>query len=86
MKGEIARLGAAAIISGCYNSQFFPTDPLCSRFMRAPASAANKFNIETVHDPYLNINQQLSKSVDFTLRYRQDLGRWGSLSLLGQMT
>ena len=48
---------------------------------------ANKFNIlDGSAIPYLNINQQLSKSLDFTLRYRQDLGRWGSLSLLGQMT
>ena len=39
-----------------------------------------------VQNPYLNINEQLSKSLDFTLRYRQDLGRWGRLSLLGQAT
>ncbi len=39
-----------------------------------------------MQNPYINISQQLSKSLDFTLRYRQDLGAWGSLSLLGQMT
>ena len=86
VKGQITQLGPTQHPLGCYTSDNFPTDPLCSLFTRAPAAAANKFNIETVHDPYLNINQQLSKSVDFTLRYRQDLGRWGSLSLLGQMT
>jgi len=86
VKGQITQLGPTNILLGCYTSDNFPTDPLCSLFTRAPSTAANKFNIETVHDPYLNINQQLSKSVDFTLRYRQDLGRWGSLSLLGQVT
>jgi len=86
VKGQITQLGPSNILLGCYTSDNFPTDPLCSLFTRAPATAANKFNIETVHDPYLNINEQLSKSVDFTLRYRQDLGRWGNLSLLGQVT
>ena len=86
VKGQITQLGAANIVSGCYTSDFFPTDPLCALFTRAPAGSAEEFKIETVVDPYFNINEQLSKSVDFTLRYRQDLGRWGTLSLLGQMT
>jgi iron complex outermembrane receptor protein len=86
VKNQITQLGAANILLGCYTSDSFPTDPLCSLFDRNPASSSAPFNITTVHDPYLNINQQLSKSLDFTMRYRQDLGRWGSLSLLGQAT
>ena len=86
VKGQITQLGPANILAGCYSSDQFPDDPLCSLFTRAPATDAEKFKIQTVSDPYLNINEQLSKSLDFTLRYRQDLGSWGNLSLLGQMT
>jgi iron complex outermembrane receptor protein len=86
VKGQITQLGPSNILLGCYTSDSFPDDPLCSLFTRAPATAANKFNIETVHDPYLNINQQRSKSIDFTTRFRQSLGNLGTLSLLGQMT
>ena len=86
VKGEITQLGGANILLGCYTSNSFPTDPLCSLFTRAPANSANKFNILTVQDPYLNINEQRSKSFDVTTRFRQGLGNWGTLSLLGQMT
>ena len=86
VKNEVTQLGERNILIGCYTSNSFPTDPLCSLFTRAPADAANKFNILTIQNPYLNINQQLNKSLDFTTRFRQDLGRYGSLSLLGQAT
>lgn len=86
VKNQITQLGATNIVVGCYTSDSFPDDPLCSLFTRAPANAPNKFNIETISDPYLNINQQHSKSLDFTTRFRQSLGNLGTLSLLGQMT
>jgi len=86
VKNQITQLGGANILTGCYTSDSFPDDPLCSLFTRAPEGAANEFNIETVQDPYLNINEQESKSIDFTTRFRQDLGNLGSLSFLGQAT
>ncbi|HVU31322.1 MAG TPA: TonB-dependent receptor [Sphingomicrobium sp.] len=86
VKNQITQLGATNILNGCYTSDSFPSDPLCSLFTRAPAGAPNEFNILTVQDPYLNINEQLSKSLDFTTRFRQKMGSWGTLSLLGQMT
>jgi iron complex outermembrane receptor protein len=39
-----------------------------------------------LQDPYLNIDTEHNKSLDFTMRYRQRLGSLGTLSLLGQMT
>ncbi|HSR00005.1 MAG TPA: TonB-dependent receptor [Sphingomicrobium sp.] len=86
VKNQITQLGAQNIINGCYTSNSFPNDPLCSLFTRAPAGAPNEFNILTVSDPYLNINEQLNRSLDFTTRFRQSFGSWGTLSLLGQMT
>ncbi len=84
VKNEITQLGASNILYQCYTSDSFPTDPLCSLFTRAPEGASNEFMIESVRNPYRNIARQHNKSLDFTARYRQDLGAWGSLSLLGQ--
>jgi len=83
---EISQLGAANILAGCYTSDTFPNDGLCSLFTRNPEGTSPEFSVTNVSDLYLNINQQQSKALDFTTRFRQDLGRWGTLSLLGQMT
>ena len=81
VKNEVTQLGAANILLGCYTSENFPDDPLCSLFTRG-----NNLSVVSVQDPYLNINSQENNSLDFTMRFRQDLGSWGSLSLLGQAT
>jgi iron complex outermembrane receptor protein len=86
VKNQITQLGAQNILLGCYTSDSFPDDPLCSLFTRAPTGAPNQFNVLTVQDPYLNINSQLNKSLDFTTRFRQRLGDLGTLSILGEMT
>ena len=86
MKNQITQLGAANILLGCYTSDSFPTIRSARCSPVHPPGAADEFNILTVHDPYLNINQQLNKSLDFTTRFSQNLGSWGTLSLLGQMT
>jgi iron complex outermembrane receptor protein len=81
VKDQITQLGAANIVRGCYTSENFPTDPLCNLFVRAPADASNEFSILTVNDPFLNIDTQHNVSLDFTTRFRQDLGNWGNLSM-----
>ena len=86
VKNQITQLGPTNILNGCYTSDDFPNDPLCSLFTRVPEGQPEEFGIISVSDPYLNINQQLNKSLDFTTRFRQDLGSWGSLSFLGQAT
>ena len=82
--GEIAQLGARAILFGCYGSETFPTDPLCSLFTRGQTAAP--FNINTVNDQYININRQQNTGVDVTVNIRHDLGRWGSVNVGGDMT
>jgi iron complex outermembrane receptor protein len=86
VKDQITQLGAANIVLGCYVSESFPTDPLCDLFERAPAGAPNQFTILTVNDPFLNIDQQRNKSLDFTTRFKQNLGNLGTLSMVGQLT
>lgn len=87
VKGEIATLSAANIVSGCYTSEFFPNDPLCALFTRnTDPNSPGAWNITEVRASYLNINRQRNRGVDVTARMTQELGRLGSLNLLGQMT
>jgi iron complex outermembrane receptor protein len=86
VKDQVTQLGAANILSGCYTSEFFPDEPLCDFFVRDDTGVSPSYNILTVEDPFLNIDEQHNKSLDFTTRFRQDLGSWGTLSFLGQLT
>jgi iron complex outermembrane receptor protein len=86
VRKEVTQLGPTNILNGCYTSDSFPDDPLCSLFVRAPAGAPNEFEITDLHDPYLNIDTEQNKALDFTMRYRQRLGSLGTISFLGQMT
>jgi iron complex outermembrane receptor protein len=87
VKGEVAQLGAANILFQCYNSETFPTDPLCSLFTRAPGDhPLTPFLILTVTDPFINIASQRNKGIDVTGNIRHNLGGLGSLNLLANMT
>lgn len=86
VRDEIATLGAGNIIIGCYNSEFYPDEPLCDLITRAPAGAPDAQNIRAVRDSYVNINNQKNRGIDVTARIDQDLGKWGSLSFNAQMT
>lgn len=66
---EITRLGAARIVSGCYRSLTFATDPLCNLFTRTPGSNL----INSVTNNYLNIAEQANRGIDLTVRYGQEL-------------
>ena len=87
VKGEITNLGSANIILGCYDSDTFPTDPLCSLFTRIndPTSPQDHM-ITEIRDPYINVNSQFNRGFDFTLRFTQDFNNLGSFAFLGQMT
>ncbi len=84
VKGEISQLGANAIIRGCYSSEFFPDEPLCNLFERG--LAVDPFAIDNIQDKYVNIARQRNRGVDFTGLLQQDIGRWGSINLLSQIT
>lgn len=86
VKGEISQLGAGNIVYQCMNSNNYPTDPICSLFDRNGSTGPAPFNITQVRDSYININQERNRGVDLTAQMTQDLGRFGKLSLLGQMT
>jgi iron complex outermembrane receptor protein len=86
--GEVAQLGAGNIVSGCYNSDSFPTDPLCSLFTRnPPPPTVDALSIAEVRDSFININSQKNRGIDLTTLVRQELpNEWGDLSILAQMS
>ncbi len=84
VKGEIAQLGASNILFGCYDSENFPNDPLCSLFERG--QTANADNISVVYDKFVNIATQRNTGLDFALDVRQDLGSAGTLSFTADAT
>jgi iron complex outermembrane recepter protein len=81
VKNEVTRLGAGQVIRGCYNSQFFPDEPLCDLFSRDGFGG----NIDTVDDSYINIATQNNRGYDLSLRWQGALG-WGALTVETQHT
>lgn len=84
VKGEITQLGGGNIVFGCYNSDNFPNDPLCSLFTRGQAAAP--YNINTITDQFINIASQKNSGIDVAFSARHDLGSAGTLSFLADMT
>lgn len=80
---EVARLGSAGIVVGCYNSDHFPTDPLCSLFSRG--QTASPYLINTVQDSYLNVNSQTNRGLDLTINYNHEFP-FGDFGLETQFT
>lgn len=85
VKGEISQLGAADIVFGCYDSDFFPTDPLCTYFTRGQTAAP--LSINEVRSKFINVNNQRNRGVDFTFNLDRELpGEVGEISFLLQAT
>lgn len=85
VKDEVSQLGPATITFGCYESENFPNDPLCALFDRG-TFGTDPNAITEIRDPYINIASQVNKGVDFTALIQQGLGRYGSLTILGNAT
>jgi iron complex outermembrane receptor protein len=82
---QITRLGAAAIVGGCYFGDIFPNS-FCDLFSRNPGNApVGAYNIREVRDAYLNINKQLVRGYDLNLRWDQEFG-FGNLEVETQFT
>jgi outer membrane receptor protein involved in Fe transport len=83
VNNEISLLGGRSIVRGCYNSLFFPNDPLCSLFSRS--GQQDPLSIGTVNDSYVNIAQQKNRGWDIALTYKLKLGP-GKLTIDTQHT
>lgn len=86
LKDEVTQLGASAILYGCYNSEFYSTnpattDPLCNLFERDPGTLL----VTEVRDQYINIANQVNRGIDLTIRYTHELD-FGRLTFDSQFT
>nr|WP_282098485.1 TonB-dependent receptor [Qipengyuania vesicularis] len=94
VNGEIAQLGASSIVYGCYDSEFFPNEPLCDQFDRVrdldPSDPffnnGNQDNVAVIRDSFLNINSQSNRGIDVTTRIVHDFGSDTTLTLQGLVT
>ncbi len=79
VEDEVRQLGASAILSNCYASDtgfaFGGTEPLCRQFDR---SLPNN-GIDNIQDSFLNVASQTNRGFDYSVRYTNELGGWGSL-------
>jgi outer membrane receptor protein involved in Fe transport len=78
---EVDQLGADTIVFECYNSEFFPDDPLCSLFERNALDSG----VNNIRDSYINIATQRSRGWDVSALYRTEAGP-GSLTIETQHT
>jgi iron complex outermembrane receptor protein len=94
VNGEIANLGANSVVAGCYQSDFFPDEPLCDLFARVqdldPSdpdwNSGDPQNIAFVRSSFVNVNSQKNRGVDVTGRIQHDFGGDTTLTLQAQMT
>jgi iron complex outermembrane recepter protein len=84
VEGEIAQLAPRDILYSCYDAEDFPTSEFCDLFERGQDGNPN--NVRNVFRKFINIDEQINRGFDFTVRVRQDLGDLGELTLLGQAT
>jgi iron complex outermembrane receptor protein len=69
---QIAQLGSRSILAGCYNAENFP-NAFCNLFTRNPGNAIQfPYNIDTVTDTFININEQRTQGIDLNLRWQSD--------------
>lgn len=75
IKDEISTLSASNIINGCYGSQNFANEPLCDLvdrgFELSPPDPTVPNRIANVRATFINVNEQVNRGVDYTLRARK---------------
>lgn len=84
---EVDVFGAKNILFACYDSQFYPDDPLCDLFDRHTPDEPLPYLIGEVRDSFINIAEQRVRGVDIAGRYSRELpGSWGTLVADSQHT
>jgi iron complex outermembrane receptor protein len=85
VNGQVAQLGSSNILTRCYNSESFATEPTCQLITRNPGSGPDPYRIATLEDSFININQQVNEGLDLNVRYGHDT-RFGRLTVDGDAT
>lgn len=82
VEDEVDVIGAQRIVAGCYDSLFFPDEPLCDLFTRASPTAPLPNAILTINDSFINVAKQQIKGMDVAARWVTDMpGNWGTLTI-----
>jgi outer membrane receptor protein involved in Fe transport len=68
IEDQVSQLGAANIISACYNSDFFPSDPLCALFERRDLDQG----LDNIRDSYINVAEQRNRGWDLAATWIND--------------
>ncbi len=84
VKDEIAQLTATSILRNCYDSEDFPNSPFCDLFERG--QDGDPTNIRNIFRKFINVDEQLNRGIDFTVRASHDFGEAGRVQLLAQAT
>jgi len=81
---QISTLSGPQIVSGCYASQNFASEPLCDLFTRGNIIGGD-FRIQSVTATFINIDTQTNRGIDATLNVNRDTP-WGFLDMNLQVT
>ncbi len=87
VEDEVEKVGGQRIVAGCYESPFFPNEPLCDQFDRSSATAPLPFAILEIRDSFINVAKQQVRGLDLSAQWMHELpGTWGALTLDTQWT
>jgi len=86
VEDEVDKIGGPQIVAGCYDSPFFPNEPLCDQFDRAAFDAPLPNAILTIRDSFINVAKQQIRGMDVTAQWTQELSSLGTLTVDTQWT
>jgi iron complex outermembrane receptor protein len=80
VEDEVAKIGGAEIVAGCYASPFFPDEPLCDQFDRSAPDAPLPNAILEIRDSYINVAKQQIRGMDVAVLWTRDVASWGTFT------
>jgi len=86
VEDEIDVIGGTEIVEGCYDSPFFPNEPMCDLFDRSAPTEGLPNSITEIRDSFINVAKQQLRGLDAAAQWATDVGRWGALTVDTQWT
>ncbi len=87
VEDQIGTFSGQAIVEGCYESETFPDDQLCSLFVREdPNVPVEAYRVKTIQSKYVNLDRQRVAGWDIEASYSTDLPNGMDLSFVTSHT
>ena len=84
---EVRQFGSSNILTQCYQSSNFPSNPFCTLFTRDLNPTSPRYlNVLTVNDSYVNVASQKNRGIDLNVSASHDFGDIGRLTVDAQAT